>query len=56
MKEFLIKLIEPKTLLTLVAICILLYGLYKGAVSIDEIIRWFGRVVENWQGKIDVDL
>ena len=47
-------MIEPKTLLTLVAICILLYGIYQGAVSIDEIINWFGRVVESWEGKIDL--
>ena len=54
MKDIILRILQPKMLITLVGICILLYGIYQGAVSIDEIIHWFARVVEKW--KVDVNL
>jgi len=54
MKDIILRILQPKMLITLVGICILLYGIYQGAVSIDEIIHWAGRVVERW--KVNIDL
>lgn len=60
MKDIILKLIEkfsnPKTALMWFAIIILILGIYQGAVSIDEIIHWAGRVIEGWKGKVNVDL
>ena len=52
MKDIILKILDPKMLLTIFIISIVSYGIYKGIIGINDIWDWMTETVSSWKTSV----